>query len=144
MNTNNNLERLKAFYSLLDGSCRDFANVILPALMDLYHEDMRLFTAKDDCKTRDDMIAMIKSFNNAGGKADMEIFEEMPDGDILYAGHLTTPDGLDVKIRSLATFKDGKLFIIQPTDPEVCLIMMNHAYKEVVEELEECPGMAGC
>jgi hypothetical protein len=139
-----NIQRLKDFYSHFDGTRHDFENDVRPKLEGLYHPDMRLFTAKDECKKRDDMIEMIRRFNNAGGKAEMELFEETPDGDILYAGRLTTPDGLDVNIRSLGTFKDGKLFLIQPTDPTVCLTMMNHNYKEVVEDLPECPGMAGC
>lgn len=140
-----NTERLKDFYSLFDGSRHDFENYVRPRCEKLYHPDMRLFTAQDECKTREDMIDMIRRFNNAGGKAEMELFEETPDGDVLYAGRLFTPDcGLDVKIHSRGTFKDGKLFLIQPTDPQVYLTMMNHAYKEVVEELPECPGMAGC
>jgi len=141
-----NIQRLKDFYSHFDGSRHDFENDVRAKIETLYHPNMRLYTAngKDEFKTREDMIDLIRRFNNAGGKAEMELFEETPDGDILYAGRLTTPDGLDVKIHSLGTFKDGKLFLIQPTDPEVCLTMMNHAYKEVVEDLPECPGLAGC
>lgn len=139
-----NVDRLNDFYSHFNGTRHDFENDIRPKLEGLYHPDMRLFTAKDECKNREDMIDLIRRFNNAGGKAEMDLFEETPDGDVLYAGRLTTPDGLDVKIHSLGTFKDGKLFLIQPTNPEVCLIMMNHNYKEVIEDLPECPGMAGC
>ena len=137
-----NVERLKDFYSHFDGSRRDFANEVLPKINALYHPDMRLYTAKDETKNRDAMIDVMRRFNNAGGKAEMDLFEETQDGDVVYAGRLTTPDGLDVKIHSLGTFKDGKLFLIQPTDPQVCLTMMNHDYKEVVDDLPECPGLA--
>lgn len=138
-----NMERLKDYFSHFDGTCRDFENDVRPKLENLYHPDMRLYTVKGETKTLDDMIDMVRRFNNAGGKAEMTIFEETPDGDVLYAGRLSTPCGLDVHIHSLGTFRDGKLALIQPTDPEAYLTMMTHDYKMVVDNVPEGgPGLA--
>jgi hypothetical protein len=142
--TMTNMERLKDYFSHFDGTCHDFENDVRPKLENLYHPDMRLYTDKGETKTRDDMIDMVRRFNNAGGKAEMTIFEETPDGDVLYAGRLSTPCGLDVNIHSLGTFQDGKLVLIQPTDPEVYMAMMHHDYKMVVDKVPEggYPGLA--
>jgi hypothetical protein len=138
-----NMERLKDYFEHLDGTTRDFENDVRPKLENLYHPDMRLYTQKGVSKTREDMFDMVRRFNNAGSKAEMTLFEETADGDILYAGRLWTPCGLDVNIHSLGTFQDGKLMIIQPTDPQVYLTMMNHKYETVVDNLSEGgPGLA--
>lgn len=135
--------KLKAYFSHFDGTAKDWETVVRPAVEALYHPEMMVYSENGE-KTRDEMIDFVRRFNNAGGKAEMELFEETPEG-VIYAGALCTPDGLNVKIHSLGKFKDGKLFIIQPTDPEVYHTMMSREYhdKTVVEtDCPDCPGLA--
>jgi len=138
-----NCTKLKDYFALFDGTARDWETIVRPAVEALYHDQMKVYSEHTGDKTRDEMIAFVCRFNNAGGKAEMELIEETPEG-VIYQGRLCTPDGLNVKIHSLGKFKDGKLFIIEPTNPEVYHTMMSREYrdKHVVEtNCPDCPGL---
>jgi hypothetical protein len=142
--TSEAIRKLTAYFQHFDGTAQDWDTKVRPAVEDLYHPQLKIYstTAADDGKddddenspavvveNRDEMIAFVKKFSDAGGQADMEPYQETPDGDVLYAGRLHTPDGLDVKIHSLGTFQDGKLISIQPADPMVYKTMMSREYQ---------------
>jgi len=139
-----NCAKLRDYFALFDGTARDWETQVRPVVEALYHDEMMVYSEHSEDKTRDEMIDFVRRFNNAGGKAKIDLIEDTPEG-VLYQGRLGTPDGLDVKIHSLGKFKDGKLFIIEPTNPDVYHTMMSRDYldKHVVEkECPDCPGMA--
>ena len=117
-------EKLDAYFKLYDG--KHTFDDIHEQVEALFHPEMTVKTADGNVDVETFMKG-IKSFADGGGKADVQV-DNVDDTHAKYKGRLIYGDGHEAHIDTMGTFRDGRLFHVEPRDPAV--------YSDIIKEDE--------
>ena len=88
---------------------------------------------------KEQWLTFIENFSNDGGRVDPLSFKVKPDGSIVYCVRLIFADGDVVEAESKATFREGRLYHVEPSDP----VQYNKFYTDHVEAADASPIATG-
>lgn len=114
---NQEVNILVNYFCLFEGGDKNDFSKIKPVAEKLAHEDFTVETGKG-VMDRAKWLDFIKNFANGGGRVDLLGVEVVAKNTIVYKVRLTFPDGDVNEFESKGTFKDGKLFHVEPNEPE--------------------------
>lgn len=102
---------LQTYFSLLDGT--KTWEEVRPAAENLVAPEYILET-EHHAIDRQEWLNSIESFVKCGGTVDVISLEEFPDGAVQWEVLVHNPCGSVIRMASVGTFKDGKLFRVEP------------------------------
>jgi hypothetical protein len=106
---------LMKYFSQFDGNTT--WEETLPFAERLYHPEMVVVTAKGSL-AREEFKQHVKTFTEKGGAIEMLKLEKVPQG-IRYELIFHNPDGTTNQTQTMGTFREGRLFRVEPDEPDV-------------------------
>ncbi|KAL7554528.1 hypothetical protein ACHAWF_017988 [Thalassiosira exigua] len=113
------ISNMVAYFSAFEGGEKnDYENVIKPLADKLFHTDLVLQTGKGQVN-KEQWLAFVEKASNSGARMVLLGFEVVAKDAIVYKAKITFPDGKVERIETRGTFKEGKIYRVEPSVPDV-------------------------